>query len=314
MLDILDDYLPPPASPLPGPSVFVISMNERSVGLGNHVGLETRGGFAAVALKGLRLDALIRFQLWATTPNEVDTAISSLNSQLLTDRKKLVKQGFLRLSLATTSLATHIATLGTWHKTSDFSVLYEFSYQDADGADSLIARIPILSDPETRNSPERETTVVTDEMVRWDNEATPALILRGRLSLGGLSALAFIPGTAPSGAVTLTRTFDAAPGAPTVYPSLVAFLAATSASNAPERHGQVSFASINDFLATFSADGDPVELGDWDTNGVADSYEAKLLAMEPVIELRGTAERFELVYQGNGFDHVGVVYLRIRRG
>ncbi len=314
MLDSLDDYLPPPAAPLPEPSVSVVSLKERSAGLGDRRGTESPGGFPVIALLGIRLDGMVRFQLWASTPSAAETAVNELAARLLTDRDSLWTNGFLRLLLKTTAPAEHVSAVNAWRKQADYQLLYEHRYQDNDGAESLIARIPIHSDPEVRNSPERETTVVTDEMVRWDNENTPALLLRGRLSIGGLSALKFISGTTPSGAVVLTRTFDGAVGTPTAYPTLAAFLAATSASNAPERHGQVSFASINDFLATFSADGDPVALGDWDTDGVADRYEPKVLVMEPVIELPSTSDRFELVYQGSSFDQIGVVYFRIRRG
>ncbi len=314
MLGVLDDYLPPPVASLPEPSVSVVSLQERSAGLGDRRGTESRGGFPVVALLGIRLDGMVRFQLWAATPSAAETAVNELAARLLTDRDSLWTNGFLRLVLKTTGPAEQVSAVNAWRKQADYQVLYEHRYQGNDGAESLIARIPIHSDPEVRNSPERETTVVTDEMVRWDNEATPALILRGRHALGGLSALAFVPGSAPSGAVSLTRTFDGAAGAPTTYPTIPAFLAATSGPDPLERHGRVSFASINDFLATFSADGDPVELGDWDTNGVVDSYEAKSLAMEPAIELKGTTDRFELVYQGNGFDQVGVVYFRMRRG
>ena len=52
----------------------------------------------------------------------------------------------------------------------------------------------------------------------------PALGLRGRLRVGGLAALTFLRGAAPSGTVTLTRTFDGAVGAPADHPTLAALL------------------------------------------------------------------------------------------
>jgi hypothetical protein len=184
---------------------------------------------------------------------------------------------------------------------------------DTDGAESLIARIPIHSDPEVRDSLQRETTVVTDEMIRWDNEAAPSLVARGRFDVGGLSVLTFIPSTAPSGTVTLTRTFDGAVGSPTVYLTLATFLAAVAGPDAPERHGQVTFASLGDFLVAFSAAGDPVTLGDWDLDGVPDSYQPRALALEPAIQLPGVADRLEVTYQATAFDQVAVVYLRATR-
>src|SRR5262245_53751453 len=63
MLDVLTGYLPPVVPQLPRPRVGVASFAERPVGLGAHRGSESRGSFPAVALKGVRLDALARFQL-----------------------------------------------------------------------------------------------------------------------------------------------------------------------------------------------------------------------------------------------------------
>jgi len=314
MLGRLDDYLPPPAPPLPEPSVSVVSMNERAVGLGNRRGTETRGSFAVVALKGIRLDSLVRFQLWAAGPAQAETAMTDLNSRLMADRDAMWGAGFLRLMLEVTPPADYVpAPVDAWRKQADYRVLYEYHYQDTDGAESLIARIPIHSDPEVRDSLQRETTVVTDEMIRWDNEAAPPLVARGRFDVGGLSVLTFIPSTAPSGTVTLTRTFDGAVGSPTVYLTLATFLAAVAGPDAPERHGQVTFASLGDFLAAFSAAGDPVMLGDWDLDGVPDSYQPRALALEPAIQLPGIADRLAVTYQATAFDQVAVVYLRATR-
>ncbi len=252
MLAILDDYLPPPVASIPESSVSVTSMNERSVGLGNRRGTETRGTFPVLALKGVRLDAAVRFQLWAATPVEVETAMADLNARLLADRDTLWIAGVLRLALEASAPADFISPLNAWRRTSDYRVLYEFHYQDTDGAESLIARIPIQSDLEVRDSPERETTVVTDEMVRWDNEAAPPVVIRGPFNAGSLSVLAFLTGTAPTGTVTVKRTFDGAVGAPTSHPTLADFLAGVAGPNAPERHAQISFASLADFLAAFA--------------------------------------------------------------
>lgn len=315
MLGRLDDYLPPSALPLPEPSVSVVSMNERAVGLGNRMGSETRGSFAVVALKGIRLDSLVRFQLWAGGPAQAETAMTNLNSQLMADRDALWAAGFLRLMLEATPPADYVpAPVDAWRKQADYRILYEFHYQDTDGAESLIARIPIHSDSEVRNSLQRETTVVTDEMIRWDNEATPVLVVRGRFDVGGLSALAFVPGMAPSGAVTITRTFDGATGAPATHATLTDFLAAVAGPNPPDRHAQVTFASLGDFLAAFSVSGDPVTLGDWDADGVPDGYQARALTLEPAIQLPGVADRLEVTYQASAFDQVAVVYLRTTRG
>lgn len=314
MMDALDDYLPPPSPPLPNPGMSMASLSERAVGLGSRRGTETRGQFAAVALKGMRLDAQVQYQLWGAGPVEAEAAMADLNARLMADREVLWTAGFLRLTLDNSSAAEHVPSISAWRKQADYKVLYEYRYQDSDGAESLIARIPIHSDPEERNSLQRETTVVTDEMVRWDNEAAPTLVLRGRFGVGGLSMLAYVPSPAPSGAVTLMRTFDGAIGPPAAHPTLAAFIAAVSGDAPSQRHAAIAFASLDDFITAFNVVGDPVELGDWDLNGVSDSYQARVLDFASSIRLPNVTDRLEIAYQGGAFDQVAVVYLRVRKG
>lgn len=310
MLGRLDNYLPVPAPPLPAPSVWVASVRERPVGLGNCRGMESRGPFAVVELKGVRLDALARFQLWASGPADADVAITDLNARLMADRDNLQVQGFLRITLESTLPADPVPPpVSAWRKHADYRVLYEYHYTDTDGAESLITRIPVGIDSNIG-----EATTITDEMVRWDNQSVPPLVVRGRCSVGYLSALTFAPGTAPSGTVSLTRTFDGAAGPPTSYSTLPDFLTAVAGPNAPECHAHVTFATVTDFLAAFSATGDPVTLGDWDADGVPDGYQARALAFEPAIRLPGVADRLEVTYQASAFDQVAVVYLRATRG
>jgi len=313
MLGVLDDYLPNAVGALPKPSVSVASAEERTVGVGNRRGAERRGAFGVVELKGLRLDALVRFQLWATTPDEAETAWTALNAKLLADREKLQIAGFLRFALASASAVEPMLSASLWRKYSDYHVLFEYRYHDSDGAESLIARIPIHSDPEARNSPQRETTTVTDEMVRWDNEAAPRLIVRGRLTIGNLSALAFVPATAPAGTVILKRTFDGAVGALASFSTLEDFLNNVGGATPAMRHAQVSFASINAFLDAFKPAGDAIELGDWNSDKVPDAYKASTLALARTIELLNVTDRLELIYQNPAFDQKAVVYLRAKR-
>ncbi len=309
----LAGFLPPPQPPLPEPSLVVASMDERAVGLGNRRGSETRGSFSILELKGIRLDALVRFQLWAGDPVQAETAAANLHTALMTNRDSLQGLGFLRLALEASPPAELVAPVNAWRKLAEYRVLYEYRYQDTDGAESLIARIPIHSDPELRGSPQRETTVVTDEMVRWDNQDAPGLVMRGRFSIGRLSALAFIPGPAPSGAVTLTRTFDGAFGPPTVHPTLTAFLAAVAGSNPTDLHAQVIFLSLNDFLTALGAVDDAMTLGDWNADSTPDNYESRSLVLDPAIQLTGAGDRFEIAHQNAALNQVAVVYLRATR-
>jgi hypothetical protein len=301
--------LPVPLPSLPKPNVSITSVAEETVGLGNRLGNETRNSFSTNVLKGSRLNALVRFQFWAEDVQSVDTAIDKLHGRLLAAKDSLRAAGFLRLALEETALADYLSALSAWRKTASYRVLYEFRYFDTDGAESLIAKIPIQIDSEYG-----ESTILTGRMVRWDERSVPPLVVRGRSSASELSALAFIPGTAPTQAVTLKRTFDGAVGTPTTYPTLTEFLNSVAGPNPSNRHGQVTFPSLSSFLSAFSPGGDPsdfVELGDWNEDGVLDKYKPLKLSFEPAIQLPDVSDRLEIAYQGSAFDQVAVVYLQV---
>ena len=315
MLSVLASHLPPaPSPPIPPPNVSVVSLTERLVGLGNHRGIEARGPFAVVALKGGRLDARVRFQLWAATPGEVDTATDALHGRLLAVRDDLWSRGFLRVAAEETFQAEHILAQGAWRKTTNYKVLYEFRYEDTDGAESIIARIPIHSDPEVRNSMERETTVVTDEMARWDDQEAPTLevgaSVRSSVRVTGIAVLAYLPAGWTGNRVTLARLSRIATGPPTTYPTLPDFQAAVTDRTNPDRHAQVTFASMADFLAALRPAGNPIALGDWDEDGTPDLYHPATSAFAPPIRLEMGDDLLRLTYQNSALDAKAVVYLR----
>ena len=295
----------PPPPPLTPPSVVLTSVVERTVGLGSRVGTDMRGPLSVAALKGLRVEAVVRYEVWEHTPADVGQAIEILVKNLLGDRERLRAAGFLRLALKSTGPSENVFAEDAWRQNVEFGVLFEFPYVDSDEADSLIAQIPIRI-----NSEINELTTVVDEMARWDNLAAPALLLRGPLSISRFSALTFMPGAAATGKVTLTRTFDGALGPTTVHPDLPTFLAAVADPDHPAVEGQVVFASLTDFLSVFTPDGDPITLGDWDEDLVADDYHASTLTIAPPIKLPRVNDRFEISYETSAFDQVAVVYLR----
>lgn len=316
MLVELEKYvLTLPAAPTPPPqlpsSLALVSVIERSVGLGNRVGTDVRGPFSVAALKGLRLEAVVRYQHWATASGNADQAIKDLIKLILGDRDRLRGLGFLRVALKNAAASDNVPAANAWRASVEFEVLYEFPYVDSDGAESLIARIPIGIDGEID-----ESLTITDEMTRWDDESAPPLNLRGRSSIGGLSALVFIPvpGTAPSGTVTLTRTFDDAVNPTPVHPDLGSLLAAIARPNNPDRQGQFIFPSLTAFLAAFGAAGTNVTLGDWDLNNLPDLYESLAKKIDPPIELPSVADRFEITYETAALNHVAVLYLRATPG
>ncbi|HWQ15999.1 MAG TPA: hypothetical protein VNL77_24580, partial [Roseiflexaceae bacterium] len=125
---------------------------------------------------------------------------------------------------------------GAWRGQVDYAVLYEFRYQDSDGAASLIARIPIHGQTDVSGV---EVTTVTDHMVRWDEHGAPALVVAPppsqALRVTGLMVAAFLPGGGPAGDVT----------------------------RIVERDGvaeSVSFSSLAAFLADFTDELSPIDL------------------------------------------------------
>lgn len=90
-LAVLEKYFPPPSvppppgPPLPAASLSLVSVTERSVGLGKRVGNDVRGPFSVLALKGTHIEAVVRFQLWASSSSDVDDAIRDLTKRLLGD-------------------------------------------------------------------------------------------------------------------------------------------------------------------------------------------------------------------------------------
>jgi hypothetical protein len=297
MVDVLKTYLPPAGGGLPGPSLSIASVTERSLGLNNRRGEDTRAGYGTVELKGGRLDAVARFELWGAQPGAVEQAVQDLIQRVLADRDKLWTIGFLRIGLDGTTSSENIPALTAWRQTADIRVLYEFHFEDSDDSQGLIARIPIHI-----NSTYNESTTVTDEMVRWDNQGAPTLAVRGPITLHRLSALIFVAGPAPGGTVTLTRTFDGATGPATQFTTLASFLAAINGTNA-KRNAQLVFASWNNFIAIFSPSGNPVTLG-------TDSYSPLEVALSPEIELARVEDEFEVTYQKKALEVNAVAYLR----
>lgn len=310
LLAVLEQFL----DNLPEASVATTDLTERPLALGNWRGMERRGPFAIAALKGGRVDAGVRFQFFAATPQEADNAVTTLQARLLAASDALFLAGFLRLTAAETSLAEHLPATNRWRKTATYRVLYEYHYRDQDGAESIIARIPIHSDLEAPGLL-RETTVVTDAMVRWDNEEASTLEVGATtgtlIQIAGLAILAYLPAGWTGSAVTVARLDRRATGPPTPYASLAAFHAAVTDPVSPDRHAQVTFPSVAALLATFETMGDPLELGDWDDDGLPDLYQPGALAFDPPIQLKSGADLFQIIYQDPAFAAPGVVYLRV---
>lgn len=313
MLDELSGILPAAGPNLPVPVVIVLKLADAPVGVGNFIGEEARQPLGRASIKGGRFDATVRFILWGASAPPVNDDMLAVQSSLLSALPTLWNLGFLRLAALDSSNPEFDTTLNAWRRTADYSVLYEYRYESADSADSLIVRIPVRADQEIFHSANPETTVVTDDMARWDNLAAPRLAMRGPANVAGLSALMFTAMAMPGGPVTLLRTFDGAAGPAPVFSSLATFLAAQADPVAPARHAAVTFSSFTDFLAQFSSPGAPSHLGDWDLDDTPDQYQGRELVLVPPVRLDGVFDRLEISY-GNGsqpLDQVAVVYLRL---
>jgi hypothetical protein len=316
MLNQLLLVLPAPEDPLRPTTARLVSVAERPLGLANRRGSEVRGPLGPLALKGGRLDAAVGFEVWGSTAVVADAAALALHGKLAQVRDALRAEGFLRAEGADFSVAEKDPG-GAFRKTASYRFLYEYQYLDTDAAASLIVQIPAEVDLEEAGSPDQETTVITGGTGRWDDETAATFQSRGPGALSGLSVLAFIAGAAPTGGVSLLRTFDGAAGPPAGHPTLASFLGAVCGPAPAERHSQVTFPNLAAFLAALGAPTDAVELGDWDLNLLPDSYLIYSLPFPAAIGLSRFADRFEISYQtvppATGFDQKAVLYLRVER-
>lgn len=308
--------LPGETDALPAADVTILSVEQKLIGLGHFRGQELRQGIAPVALKGGRLLATLQLQFWGASPAEVGALSTTLHGRLLGARLLLQQQGFLRLRAAGSSLPDYLGSLDAWRKTLTYEVLYEYHYEDADGAEGLIARIPIAADLETRNSPQRETTVVSDALTRWDNTAAPALELRGVMDVRRLNALVYFAGPPPSGSVEWLRTTALATTPPQDFATFDDFLAAVTDPDNPALNARFLFPSLVEFLNLFDSDPNLVSMGNWnaDEDELLDTYLARSLPLARPLRLRRGSDRLRVTYApGSGapqFDQVGIVYLR----
>jgi hypothetical protein len=291
-------------------SLAVITVSERAVGLGNWRGFTRRQGFQMLALKGGRLDVLMQFHFSSDDQQRVRDDLVAVQGRLLAARDVLWNEGVLRLTPEVTAPVAFDGATNRWRASANYRALYEFTYDDTDGAKSLIARIPVhATNDASLGGP--EITTVTDGMARWDNEVAPALVVRGRATVRGLAALMFVPGAPPTTAVTLTRTHVGVVGAPAAFTVLDDFIAALDAG---ERHAQMRFATLSDFSTAFGSISDAGALGDWNEDGADDAYESGWMPFAPPLRLPETGDRFEVVCESAPLDNVAVIYVRAMKG
>jgi hypothetical protein len=322
MLDRLDRLLPtapPPPPGIPPSNVTLERVSDKVVGLGNLRGAEPVAGIGTHLLRGGRLDARVRFQLWGTGPAQLDDAMQALHTGLLENGDSLRAGGFLSVAAAETGLAEPVGTIGAWRKATSVDVLYEFVVAQGDDADALLSTIRVTTGQEA--GVERED--ITDEFARWDDEAAVPLRVTGPRHIVRLSALAFVsalPAAGLGGTVTIRRSSGT--GAPPASrPDMAAFLAAAAGPAPAEPDAELVLAPA-DLLDQLGATTRTLALGDWDGDGRADEYAGFDRALDPPIELRTAAEHVEISYrppvpppagQPPALDTTAVLYLRINQ-
>jgi hypothetical protein len=234
LLDLLRPFVPPSTAGLPPNTLGIVSLNPRSLGLGGRRGMARSAGLDVAELRGGWLDTVIRFDIWGADATTVGDLAATLQAALANDAPELRRARLLQIRLTNTSDATE--TADSWRRSIDYAVLYEYHYQDTDGATSLIARVPIHGETDFSAA---EVTTVTDHMVRWDELGAPALVITPTttevLQVAGLTVMAFLPSGGPTGAVTRTIVRG---GVPEI----------------------VNFGSLSAFLSDFAVPLTPVEL------------------------------------------------------
>jgi hypothetical protein len=292
---------------LPPPTVSVLQVSDRTLGIGNSRGLQSVGPFSTVELYGGRIDCVVRFKVWGTEAADADTEMTALQGRLLGGRADLLDAGFLQFDGVAGTLPA--ADGDAWSRTADYHALVEYHLAPVSSADSLIVSIPIEADQQMDGSVVGETTTVTDDAVRWDQLTAPVLVIRGRRAVERLAVAAFLPAPPPTGAVQLLRTYDGAVGAPHDFATLAEFLAAVNNPVTPERNARFSFASLPDFVTACHAI-EEMKLGDWNQDANPDEFVVGQVVFEPPVPLPAATDRFQIVPQTSPLDHVGVVYLR----
>jgi hypothetical protein len=238
----MEGFLSAPVNAVPPPAAHLVSCAERDVGLGGRRGTATSADFAVVALKGLQLDAVVRFRLWGTDHEAVDAAVRRLQ-EAVTAAARDPRLPAMDVADLATAAPVELPTGIFWFSTVDYRVLFEYRFEDADGAEGLIAVIPVDLDPERAGSPEREHLMVSDAMARWDNAAAADVRVgtgAGLAQVGAVSVLSALP-PGFTGAPVVLEVRSSGTARRQLYPTVRAF---TDAAAADTTDGPVSIGGV----------------------------------------------------------------------
>lgn len=289
LLQTLNDYLPAPLSGMPAPGVTVVNVVERALGIGNRRGYEQRGPLIVAELKGGRLEALVRFQLWDDEASDVEAAGFALQQALLAARDDLWNRGVLRLTLVDGPLAERPDNVAAWRKVLDCRILYEYIFVDDDAARGLIARIPTdMGDMNSSDSGGLPAPMLVSlaEFALWDDMSAPVIRSNRQGVVRGLYAAAFLPLTWAGGSpIRLTAVVNGQPW-------------------------EKIYANMLDFWAAFVPDSDSIVLNN-------KAFQTGLLPFQPPdfpepILLNGGSQEFRVIYDAPQLDDPdAAIYLKL---
>ena len=310
MISKLESFLPTARQGIPDSTINILSLAERDAAIGNIVGKTRQAGFWLGDVKAGRFDVGIQCRVWESDISALVSLLRNINGAVANARASLLHEGFLKLETTETATAS-IDTL--WTGTINFKALYEFTYEDRSDSSGLIVRVPIATNQERKTTPPLESNLLTNMLVVWNSAETLPLEMRGPRTIIGLSGLMYIGrlSALPAGSVSLICDSQSAVGAPTMHATLTDFIAAiTASSDGTPRNERFIFPNFSDFTAEFAPEGDPIQLGDWDNDGVPDKYQPISLRFSTPILLPKGTDRLVVAVESAVFTPSAVLYLR----
>lgn len=316
MLTTIRNLLPTSPSGLPDASVSIVKAIPKPIGVGNRAGVEYVGSSPIIEIRGRRIEATMRVQLWHNNAADLVAAINDFQESIFANMEDLQTQGFIKInSVSTTSIHGENTT---WTSSIDFDVLYEYIYRYVDDALSFIVRIPIKSQVAGLESQTTEQTSIEGNIAMWYHIDTcmtdciaPFVIQAPKykqVSIHGLSALIYAPLVISEGIRVSVTDGTAAPLV--AFANWNNFIQAITDEKTPQRNAEITFATLNDFIAIFTPYGETVVLGDRDEDGNPDIYQPYILSFDNPVHFPNSNLSLTIAYLGANMPQRSVVYWR----
>jgi len=289
MLNGLTGFLPAPGNGLPNSAVSVVSVVERTLGIGNRRGYKQRGPLMVAELRGGRLEAVVRFQMWGSQSGDAENAGTTLQQALLNARDDLWEKGFLRVTIQGGPLAELQDNPAAWRKTLDCLILYEYIFTDDEAARGLITRISAdlgeHNSVDTNGQPTQPMVITLSEFGLWNDQSAPEITLTRRGTVNGIYALVSLPTTWTGSGLTLSSTIGGQPWSK-------------------------SYISVAEFISKFTPDGDVVMLDGKPFQGL--NLDFSLPDFPTPVLLGGGGDIFRISHSSQQLDNINAaLYLKL---